>query len=105
MDNNTDLVLGKLMGIRDGLTNLKTSELDKRPHRAFAENYNKARDLAVKNCPEITDFAPPEVRIIEPSGTAIGGVAATYTEIRTYCEELIKLISRASMQKGRTPVA
>jgi hypothetical protein len=87
MDKN-DLLLGKLSGLRDILSKYKPAELGKHPTRTFAEDYNKAREIALR----------------DNSGMSVGGVAATYLEILTYSEQLIKLLSRLSIQKNRVPL-
>jgi hypothetical protein len=85
------LLISKLAGIRDTLNKYKPAELGKPPSRTFAEDYNGAREFALRNNPQINELAPPAV-VIGQSHIGLTIVGGTYLEILTYTNQLIGLL-------------
>jgi len=95
------MLISKLVGTRDTLAKYKPADLGKPPMRAFAEDYNRAREIALKESPHIADFAPPALEIKEGTGLIIGPwISGTYLDILTYSEQLIRLVRSRDSSAG-----
>lgn len=87
------MVVSKLAAIRDTLGKYKPAELGKIPTRAFAEDYNRAHAIALKEKPDIAEFAPPALQIEEPQGMMVGPwISGSYLDVLTYSDQLIRLL-------------
>lgn len=83
----------KSFGIMKSIESMNEKERDQLPSDTFGLNYNKLRELCLESNPELKEFIPPPVTIVDYGGNGYTDMRTkhNFSEIHTYCSEIYHL--------------
>lgn len=86
----------KAFGIMKSIEAMNQNERGLRPSESFGINYNKLRELCLKNNPELSDLMPPEVSFEDYGSDSYSNMMTehNFSEIHTFCSEIYHLLEQ-----------
>lgn len=84
----------KAFGIMKSIEAMNQQERGQRPSESFGANYNKLRELCLKNNPNLEELLPPPVTFADYGHVGYSNIFTehNFSEIHTFCSEIYQLL-------------
>ena len=86
-------LIAKARGFTKSIEKMDEKQKAATPSGDYGEDYNKLRRIVERLYPQLADLLPPLVRVNSSHGSGYRYTEQSYSEIDTFCEQIIQLLS------------
>lgn len=86
-------LIAKARGFTKSVEKMDEKQKSTKPSGEYGNDYNRLRQLVLKQYPQLIDLLPPQVRVCPVAGGSRHYTEQSYSEIDTFCEQIIQLLS------------
>ncbi len=86
-------LIAKARGFTNSIAKMDEKQKSTTPSGEYGSDYNKLREIVVRQYPQLTELLPPQVHLYAGASGDRHYTRQSYSEIDTFCEQIIQLLS------------